>query len=523
MNRTAFILLALLLCGAGMRAQTAIKAPGQYPEPELPRRHEYHQTLWMKLFLSSVDAEKGEGRQVKKRDRGESKVDATFEQALEIIRKTDNLTLGIPKIVYLVGWQYNGHDSKYPAWAEVNPLLKRPQDATALESMKWLMKEALRYNTTVSVHINMFDAYDDSPLWDAYVAHDIIARNADGTLRPGEWGWPVSYTQEWKTGYAQKRIDGICEMLSLAEAGTVHIDAFHSWTPYTPDRSPISPYLGYTTDQESETQKQLLRYWASKGVDVTSEGSSFLRISSFEGLQPAAWWYAPSAEEYMAWPASYYCGGTDSSPYGRLFGSSMHGEEIFLKDPQQLSGFLYQFCTKTLPWYYLNRLQRLEYIKDGYRKEVKFSQGVITRLSGDDFTLTKNGKLMQRNSDVFIPALWRKEPAIVAYSADGYVSQTWDMPEDWTAQTVDIYKITLDGLKLLHEKVPVKKRQLTFSLAKDEAGIIVAHSRNRKERTLDALSEKTDQKRTRIIEKQSVAFEEKDKQIAALTRRLIRE
>ena len=58
----------------------------------------------------------------------------------------DKRTVGIPKIVYLVGWQYNGHDSKYPAWFEVNERLKRPEDKTALESLKWLMKEA----TTVS-------------------------------------------------------------------------------------------------------------------------------------------------------------------------------------------------------------------------------------------------------------------------------------------------------------------------------------------------------------------------------------
>ena len=109
-----------------------VKAPAHYPVPDLKRHHEYHQTLMMKLFLSDVEPEKGEDKQVKIRDKGKSKVVLDFEQALEIIRKIDNLTLGIPKIIYLVGWQYNGHDSKYPAWGEVNPELKRPQDKTAL-------------------------------------------------------------------------------------------------------------------------------------------------------------------------------------------------------------------------------------------------------------------------------------------------------------------------------------------------------------------------------------------------------
>lgn len=125
-------------------------------------KHAYHQTLTMKLFLSQALFD----GKFKRKDNGTSEVALTFSQALDVIKKMDNLTLGIPKIVYLVGWQYNGHDSKYPAWFEINERLKRPEDKTALESLKWLMKEAAKYHTVVSLHINMFDAYEDSPLWD---------------------------------------------------------------------------------------------------------------------------------------------------------------------------------------------------------------------------------------------------------------------------------------------------------------------------------------------------------------------
>jgi hypothetical protein len=48
----------------------------------------------------------------------------------------------MPQVLYLTGWQYNGHDSKYPAWEEVNEALKRDEDATALESLRWLISEA---------------------------------------------------------------------------------------------------------------------------------------------------------------------------------------------------------------------------------------------------------------------------------------------------------------------------------------------------------------------------------------------
>ena len=476
--KTKITILFLIFAGiAAIQAQTTIiKPPASYPKPEINWQHSYHQTLMLKIFLSEPDAEKGEGRQRKMRDKGESKVDLTFEQALDVIRRIDNFTLGIPKIVYLVGWQYDGHDSKYPAWSEVNPKLKRPQDNTALESMKWLMDEAFKYNTAVSVHINMIDAYDDSPLWDTYVANNIIARNTDGSLRSGEWGWPVSYTQEWNTGYAQKRIDGICEMLPLAKAGTVHIDAFHTWAPFTPNGSPISPFLGYTAEQEQETQEKIYRYWASKGIDVTSEcARNNLRFSAFEGLQPAAWWFNQTLEEYMKWPASYYCGGVPpNAALGRLFGTSMGGEDIIRKDPQQMPGFLKQFCTQTLPWYFLNRLQRMEYIQTEDYREVHFSSGVKTRIEGGEYTIKQNDRILQYNGDVFMPALWMDNPAIVTYTTDGYENKTWLLPNDWNQYaTVDMYRITMDGVKSFQQNIIIKEREVSLSLNKDMALLIV--------------------------------------------------
>src|SRR5690349_5080269 len=68
--------------------------------PERPWFHKYDQSLVMKIFLAErTDAGKG------------CKVHLTFEQALEVIERLDRITCGAPKIIYLVGWQYNGHDS----------------------------------------------------------------------------------------------------------------------------------------------------------------------------------------------------------------------------------------------------------------------------------------------------------------------------------------------------------------------------------------------------------------------------
>ena len=93
--------------------------------------YDYSKTLWMKMFLAKPDWEKNS-----------SEVLINFEQALEIIRIMDNITQGVKKIVYLVGWQGLGHDDCYPEMEVINPYLKRDCDATPRDSFMWLFEEA---------------------------------------------------------------------------------------------------------------------------------------------------------------------------------------------------------------------------------------------------------------------------------------------------------------------------------------------------------------------------------------------
>lgn len=82
------------------------------------------------------------------------KVLCTFDEALEIVKKIDRITPGYTKVLYLVGWQYNGHDDRYPEFFEVNPQLKSPQDATALDSLLRLVEESkstIRSSVIISI------------------------------------------------------------------------------------------------------------------------------------------------------------------------------------------------------------------------------------------------------------------------------------------------------------------------------------------------------------------------------------
>ncbi len=444
-----------------------------------PYYRDYHQTLVLKLFLG-MEGDPVERLAKEPLFQKPHEVMCTFEEALEVIRKTDNLTRGIPKILYLVGWQKGGHDHGYPAWDEVNPRLKRKQDATALDSLRWLIREGRKFNTTVSLHINMVDAYKQSPLWEEYVAKDCFAKDASGQLlvagiaMKGEDMYNVVYPKEWEAGLAQRRIDGLIQMIpELKEGHTIHVDVFIA---NRDGGTPISPWHakpengGLTPEKYVETQRRIFHYWRDRGFDVTGEGTGWAHPPGehFVGLQGMSWWYSWNPMEIPECLGAR--GRTDRGGDGDFrFGSSMHGEEIWNNDKTNMPGFLGMFCRTTLPWYYLSRLERQKLENEA----VYYSDGVVA--------LTENGKRIIRKGDfvlceddnLFVPALWNGKE-IIAYGRPGYESRAWRLPADWSeVKSVDLYHITLEGCAPLKKDVPVTDGKLVLSLTNDQAVSIV--------------------------------------------------
>ncbi len=450
-----------------------------------PFYRDYHQALVLKLFLG-MEGEPVERLANDPTFRKGHEVFCTFEEALEVIRKTDNLTRGIPKIIYLVGWQQGGHDHGYPAWSEVNPRLKRPHDATALASLRWLIREGRKHNTTVSLHLNMVDAYRHSPLWDEYVAQDCFAKDESGNLLvagiqvKGDDMYNVVYPKEWAAGLAQRRMDALIKMIPELKAGhTIHIDVFIANRDGGKSLSPwhAKPENGgLTPEKYVETQRQIFHYWRDRGFDVTGEGTGWAHPPGehFVGLQPMSWWYSWNPMEV---PESLGARGrTDREGDGDFrFGSSMHGEEIWKADKDTLPGFLGMFCRTTLPWYYLGRLDRLK-VEAG---AVHYSGGVIARTEDGKKIIRKGPFLLRENDDLFVPALWNPKE-IVAYSRQGYTDKSWQVPADWASvKQVTVQNITLQGLASDKTTVPVIDGALRLTLKADQAVSIVPAVRHR--------------------------------------------
>lgn len=416
--------------------------------------HDYSQTWVSKLYLS------------KPNPKGGCLVNLTFEQALEVIRVTDNLSLGIPKIVYLVGWQYNGHDDKYPAFFDANPLLKRSCDKTALESLRWLMREARKYHTTVSLHINMTDAYDDSPLWDEYVEKDLISKNADGSLKViGEYNnrkaYQINYQREWESGYTQMRIDKLLSLIpELKDAGTIHSDAWIA-----------RPSEGHneTVINEALYQQKAALYWKSKGMDITSEWVMDYMI----GYVPYAWHFNGfNQADYLKYPATVYTG-TGINPdikssdhaLGFLFGTSCYGEPIWMGVDYHVwkDALAKDFMLKVPQYFFLNRLERDSVSGTGENRTAWYSDGVSVSLK--DSTVMQHERVLRKQNTLCMPAVWRSDRGMLLYSEDAGTNASFDVPYNWgNAERAKLFLITPEKGLVYQKDIKVKCGKIKMNI-----------------------------------------------------------
>ena len=455
--------------------------------------YDYSKTLWMKMYLADPDYANNTSR-----------VHITFEQALEIIKAVDNITQGIQKIIYLVGWQGLGHDDCFPEMEVVNEYLKRGCDATARDSLLWLFEEAKKYNTVVSVHGNISDEYAENASHREFVETNSICNDACGNpavieIFNGRNAYKTSYKQYWESGLFKKYFDRFCEVIPVREAGTVHLDNFciaESLNPRT-----------YVEEQD-EARNKMLDYMHELGIDVTSEytyreahfraekpdhpirkmfaanGEELTECHWSEvpmrtlGKIPATWWTSNmTIQECIDTPPALYSGHLNDKALMPVFYGMMHGEDIWMKrgtDPAAWApAFIKEFCTYYVPYIYLNRYQRLSYTENPEAEEekkytVQFSDGVVSR--AEDMSITKNGVVLKQGSDVILP-LTEDNRTFIAYSENGRTGK-WNVPDaDFVA--ADVYEITSDGNHFLC-KANVCDSQIELAIGAGQAVAVKA-------------------------------------------------
>ena len=449
--------------------------------------YDYSQTLWMKMFLARPDFENNR-----------SEVLITFRQALEIIKIVDRLTLGIKKIVYLVGWQGLGHDDCYPEMNVINEALKSEEDEDGRQAVYNLFEEAKKYNTTVSYHVNVSDAYEATPSFPDLVRANAIVNGTDGKpvvieVFNGRNAYKTSYKYFWESGLFREVWKRFCDTVPVREAGTVHIDNFC----IAQNLNPLT-----TVHEENEARNRMLDYILSLGIDITSEYTyreAELRTDSLEhpigkiyaalgrprhktdwrdvpvytlGRIAATWWTSGMTEaECVNIPPALYSGHLTGKGQLEAFYGAMHGEDIWLDsgpDPDRwVDRFVREFCTLQLPYFYLNRYERRSYEKKEDGTVVYFSGGIIS--DGATGTITKNGIVLKSGGDVLLP-LDKEKTTFIAFSENGKTGG-WNIP-DADFGKADVYEITRDGNRYI-SGAQINDGRITLSVGPRKALTII--------------------------------------------------
>ncbi len=450
--------------------------------------YDYSKILWMKMFLAMPDF-----------PNNTSEVLINFEQALEIIKEIDNITQGIQKIIYLVGWQGLGHDDCYPEMEVINPYLKRACDATAKESLLWLVENAKRYNTVISYHGNVADAYKASPSHEDFVKAGAVLRNADGTpavieVFNGRDAYKTSYKQYWESGLFKKIFDAFCEAVPVKEAGTVHLDNFCIAENFCPRTD---------MEEQNEARNKMIDYVQSLGIDVTSEytyrelplraDANYHPVTKYYknfvddieskkwedapmhtlGRIPAVWWMSNmTIDDCINVQPSEFSGYLNDPVLKTVFYGTMHGEDIWMNNGIEkdvwVPLFIKEFCTHHIPYVYLNRYKRLSYKEDEGNFVVSFSDGVES--TGKTKTITKNGIVLKSGNDVILP-LTEDNKTFIAYSEEGK-SGEWNIP-DAEFTNAKVYNITADGNEYIADVIAVDNK-IHLSIEPGQAVVIKA-------------------------------------------------
>lgn len=417
--------------------------------------YDYSKCMVMKLGMAKPE----------KNFPNKSHVEMTFSEALEYIKKIDNITQGITKIYYLVGWQYLGHDDKYPDFFEVNEALKRPEDKTAFDSFKWLSDAAKKYHSVISVHINFNDAYDNAPSFPDFIKADALIRKKNGKPHAienynGRKCYKTCHKAYWESGLFKRQFDRFVDTFPfIAEAGTIHVDNFQCYKNY-------APYVSIKEMQDA--RRKMIEYVHSKGIDITSEftykesenlpnrpifGLPRDHFSKYPhdtlGLIPLSWWcYRLTPQELIDTPPQLYCAGEfRERVWNSIFYGNMHGEDIISKNNQNWADdFIYRFATYQVPGHFLNSLKRTRISGKFNNKSCEFSDSVISYAKGRK--ITKNGNIIKDGDTLFLP-LVHKEKQYIAYSSKGDF-RAWDIFENDVSKA-KIYRITEKGNKFVKE------------------------------------------------------------------------
>jgi hypothetical protein len=390
----------------------------------------YKEAIWYQVF----NAEKKRG------------VLTTFKETLEIIRQIHNITGGVPQIAYLIGWQFDGHDTGYPSLNRINPKLAENPENAREELLELIRCAKEEYNCIVSYHINLDDAYVDAPDWDPA----ILSRDPDGSERIWFYhgkvvAYHICHTKDVESGKVFERIDDFLQLVPVHQ--TVQVDAFRNTNASWDENG----YIGLMEELICG-MKPILAYFKAKGIDVSTEGQNGMPIED-SGIFSAYWHYSPS----LLYHGKIVGGGSmgmNAVTWGK--GASFDSDILYRGEPTRLAGEEFKSNDFETKWnqivdiiylgsmlyqFYLAR-EMVEWRENEEGVDIRYGDGVTVKIHKPTEQLTVQwGRLtIADNEERFIPI----GNLIYMYSRNG-TERDWMLPDDWLGAEFTAFRLMKDS------------------------------------------------------------------------------
>ena len=370
----------------------------------------------------------------------------SFAETLDIVRAVAKVTGNAKQRVTLVGWQFTGHDTGYPALNQVN---ERAGGAAALRK---LVKDAAEYNANIEYHINLNDAYPDSPLFDP----SVLQFNREG--KPYVWSYQfdgappdyrISNTKQFRSGYFQRRIQSFLDTVPVSEG--IRLDTFRNCD--------ISVGPGEDIGFVSETVygAKILDWFTQRRIVPLTEGPVDAYFGKSEGVQHR--FVISDPFQLMMMQGKLYGGGKFSEGVGQALGWSMNlgysiresnefgGMHLNKYSEAEISDMYYMgnltqsyLLKKNLVWLGTEKIGEKQVQKDGKTVTVprnnyiaRFSDGTVSTVLDDGSWTVVDHDFKSVDGERRVIPIGDNE--IVLYSVDGGIVD-WTLPSQWAQARV---------------------------------------------------------------------------------------
>ncbi len=374
--------------------------------------------------------------------RGTTDENITFDEVLGMIKAFALQTDSAAAIIYLLGWQYKGHDTGYPSVDKVNEALG------GYDKLINLIKEAKKYNVNVTFYDNYDDSYPINPGWDP----DVICRDPNGKLmRGGAWDGEQSYlisSYKYAVKSGLKRVRFTLDRYPVSEAYFIDVLAggYKGGRKY--DFNPDSP-AGAIKNLEGKLM--IINEFNKRGIDVATEDftgffvghvGTFGDIIAFDNI------YFKGEEQIPLIPFIYH-GKTSfgmktssRSFYLKTFLYGQRAQKIIFKNSAFTPG---NYILDALPKQILYGKSMKSYEKYDDFERVTYEDGTVVEVNArtDKYSVAlDDGLVIAKDYTSFAPI---NKNVFLACSRDGGII-SYRIPNEWVnVERIKVFGINEDG------------------------------------------------------------------------------